>query len=140
MHRYCSVTVTIGQQVAKMKRDFPSFAYRRRNNIPTWYGTLQPTGNSPAYDVKIVYQYANRRSKPPKVWILSPDIHPKAPHRYSDESLCLYYPAERSWTPHKFISETIVPWSALWLAFYEVWLETNHWYGPEAAHEGKKPA
>jgi hypothetical protein len=37
-----------------------------------------------------------------------------------------------------YISETIVPWAALWLAFYEIWLDTDHWYGPEAPHTGAK--
>jgi hypothetical protein len=130
--------ITIGQQVAKMQRDFPSFDYGRRKNLPTWYGTLQPTQDAPTYTVKIVYRFAGWHSKPPRVWVMSPGIHSEAPHRYSDESLCLYFPPERNWMPCEFISETIVPWTALWLAFYEIWLDTNRWYGPEAPHTGTK--
>lgn len=138
MRRIRHPAITVGLQAAKMQKDYPGFAYRRKNNLPTWLGVLQPTGALPEYVVRIVYRFADRHSKCPRVWIVSPEIHPDAPHRYSDNSLCLYFPPENSWTPYKFISETIVPWTALWLAFYEIWLDTDHWYGPEAPHKGKK--
>jgi len=135
---YRSPALSLGQQILKMKRDFPDFHYTRHNNLPTWHGYLQPTSSSPNYRVKIIYQYDNYSSKAPRVWILTPDIRNSAPHRYSDLSLCLYYPPDRSWTPFIFISETIVPWTSMWLAFYELWLETDRWYGPEAYHNGQK--
>jgi hypothetical protein len=133
-----SPALTIGLQVAKMQRDYPDFTYSRRNNLPTWLGVLQPTDVSPEYSVKIVYRFADQNSKSPRVWVESPEISPAAKHRYSDGSLCLYFPPDRSWTPNKFIADTIVLWTALWLAFYEIWLDTDHWYGPEAPHTGKK--
>lgn len=138
MRRIRRPAITIGHQVARIRKDFPNFGYSRSNNLPTWYGPLQPTETSPIYTVKIVYRFANQFSKSPRVWIVSPEIHPDAPHRYSDDSLCLYFPPERNWTPYIFISETIVPWTSLWLAFYEIWLDTDHWYGPQAPHKGKK--
>lgn len=110
------------------------FTYRRLNNIPTWIGSLQPSITSPIYTAKIVYRFAGWHSKPPEVKIESPKIHSDAPHRYSDGSLCLYFPQDNDWSPSKFIAKTIVPWTALWLAFYEIWLDTDHWYGPEASH------
>lgn len=131
-------SLTIGQQIAEMQRRFPSFKYRRNRGIPTWYGELQPIVNSPVYTVKIIYAFTGRYSPSPRVWIVSPEIHPNAPHRYADKSLCLYFPPERSWTSTKFIALTIVPWAAAWLAFYEIWLDTDHWYGPEAPHTGVK--
>ena len=121
-----------------MQRAFPKFKYSRPNNVPTWYGPLQPTGTSPIYTVKIVYRFAGRRSKHPKVWVKSPEISSDAPHCYSDGSLCLYFPQDGDWTPYKYVYETIVPWAALWLAFYEIWLDTDHWYGLEAPHTGAK--
>ena len=130
--------VTIGHQVAQMQRDFPRFRYSRRGNVPTWDGPLQPTETSPVYTVEIVYRSAGWHSKSPRVWVTSPEIRPNAPHRYSDGFLCLYFSREGSWTPGKFISQTIVPWAALWLAFYEIWLNTDHWYGPEVPHTGTK--
>ncbi len=121
-----------------MREEFPKLVFKRRGNLPTWCGPLQPTETSPVYTVKIVYPFADRYSGCPKVSIVYPHLHPKAPHRYCDDSLCLFFPPERSWTPNRFISDTTVPWTALWLAFYEIWLDTDHWYGPEVAHKGSK--
>jgi len=122
--------LTIGQQMGAMQHHFPHFAYGRPNNVPTWRGTLQPTETSPEYLVKVTY----RQPKAPNVWILSPALRSDAPHRYSDGSLCLYYPRDQSWRPDMFIAKTIVPWAALWLAFYELWLRTGEWHGPQAPH------
>jgi len=133
--RIRSPRLTIAQQARQIDRLFPHFTYCRAKNIPTWRGTLQPTDSSPAYVVKVSY----RQPKSPKVWVLSPKLRPDAPHRYPDGSLCLYYPRDLSWTPNAFIAETIIPWTALWLACYELWLCTGEWYGPEAPHgSGKK--
>lgn len=129
--RFRSRELSIGQQVATMLTDFPSFKYRREKQIPTWRGTLQPTESSPIYRVKVVYRYP----RSPQVWVGSPTLQPDAPHRYKDGSLCLYYPHDGSWTPFRRISHTFVPWTALWLAFYEIWLHTSKWYGPEVSHE-----
>ena len=72
--------------------------------------------------------------KSPRVWVLSPPPRPDARHRYADGSLCLYYPRDESWTPRLLLALTIVPWTAYWLACYELWLRTGQWYGPEAPH------
>jgi hypothetical protein len=39
-----------------------------------------------------------------------------------------------------FLAETIVPWTAEWLFFYEVWMEDpeGRWLGLEAPHDDKK--
>ncbi len=134
--RVRSPKLTIGQQVSIMGVDFAQFSYRRERNVPTWRGTLQPSETSSLYVVKVIYPIPSS----PKVWILSPKLEPNAPHRYEDDSLCLYHPDDRSWTADRFISKTIVPWTALWLAFYEMWLKSGVWYGPEAPHNGIKKA
>lgn len=126
--------LTIGQQWWGMKRHFPNFRYRRRKNIPTWFGTLQPSEESPLYTIKVIY----RKPKSPQVWVITPSVSEQTPHRYADKSLCLYFPKDGSWTPHEFISQTIVPWTSLWLYCYELWCATGTWYGPEAPHTGKK--
>jgi hypothetical protein len=138
MARFSTPARTLGQQQWLMSQKFPAFHYSRQNNIATWKGALQPTRKSPVYLIKVNYRYANQQSKAPKVWVLNPEIHPNAKHRYPDASLCLYFPKDGSWSPHKFIAETIVPWAALWLLFYEIWLDTDFWYGPEAPHSGPK--
>lgn len=128
-----SAALSIGHQVAKMQRDFPAFHYQRDGGIPTWTGTFQPFETSPHYQIRVIYSVP----KPPRVWVVSPSLLQNAPHRFpQDGSLCLYFPKDRSWTADDYLSETIVPWAALWLAFYELWLITDEWYGPEAPHGG----
>lgn len=126
--------ISIGLQMLAMRSLFPQFNYRRERQRPTWIGSLQPSNKSPLYKVKIRYSLPS----PPKVWVLSPPIDPNAPHRYSDKSLCLYYPKDRSWHPEEFIAKTIIPWTVEWLALYEIWCLTGEWYGDEVSHTGKK--
>lgn len=138
MGRFRTPVISLGVQEMMMRRHFPGFKYSRENNIPTWRGTLQPSDASPIYSIKVVYRYNNQGSRSPNVWVISPAIKANAKHRYSNGSLCLYFPSDGSWTPNELISQTIIPWASLWLRFYEIWLETDCWYGPEAPHNGLK--
>ncbi len=116
---------------------FPSFRYDARRK--TWRGCLKPTDDSPAYRVKLTY----RLPRSPQVWVTRPVLHPDAPHRYQDGSLCLYYPRDGDWHAGRFIAETIVPWAAEWLFYYEAWLldPERRWLGSEAPHGPlKRPA
>ena len=71
----------------------------------------------------------------PKVRVLRPAVRPDAPHVYDDDGLlCLYHPARRPWKTTDLAALTVVPWAELWLYFYEEWLETGVWWGPEALH------
>lgn len=71
----------------------------------------------------------------PKVWVISPKIERNPDiHMYRDESLCLYYPKDFKWTDKLNLHETIVPWTAEWLVFYEQYLKSGRWEGPEAPH------
>lgn len=130
--RFGNNNASVGQQVFAMRTLFPQFKYRRL--LHQWIGTLQPTDESPEYTIKIVYVYPER----PKVWVTSPTLVPDACHQYPDKSLCLYYPSDGDWNHKKLLAYTIVPWTAEWLMFYEVWLLTGNWYGPEAPHNGTK--
>ena len=83
--------------MARMRQLFPRFVYQAGKN-PAWYGTLRPDPGSFEYRLKLEY----RPGQPPKVWVLSPVVHPGAPHRYQDRSLCLYYPRYGEWHPGMF--------------------------------------
>ncbi len=64
-------------------------------------------------------------------------------HRYPDGSLCLYWPDEWGWTARESLAATIVPWTAFWLYYYELWLVTGEWLGPSSPHRlgtGKEAA
>jgi hypothetical protein len=55
----------------------------------------------------------------------------KLPHVYEQKPprLCLYMPRTCEWTSSARIDETIVPWTALWLFYFEEWLASGNWKG-----------
>ena len=80
----------------------------------------------------------------PKVQVVSPLLLSRAPeesipHRYSDGSLCLHYPKSREWRMDSRLDLTIIPWTVLWLFFYERWLEGDPWLGGGTNHLLGKP-
>ena len=111
---------------------FPQFnRCRRGGGRAIWRGTLQPQKSSPLYQIEIQY----RHKKVPKVRVLSPKLAPNAPHLYKDGSLCLYWPKEWQWNANELIAKTILPWTASWLFFYELWLDCGIWFGPSSHDE-----
>lgn len=115
-------------QSARLVRSFPSFRFLPSQKA--WRGELHPRDDSPFYRVLVRW----RGIHAPKVWVEFPDLHPEAPHLYPDHSLCLFFPADQSWTPRHHIADTILTWTAQWLFFYESWIEFGEWFGPEAPH------
>ncbi len=92
---------------------------------------LKPTESSIDYTVKIV---AKLNKKSVDIFVINPRINRKdgnttVPHMYSDNSLCLYYPEYKEWSYTDLWSETLIPWTSLWLYYYEVWKETGEWLG-----------
>ena len=43
--------------------------------------------------------------------------------------LCLYLPASGEWDNTMLLDQTIVPWTYLWLAYFEEWLWSDGWKG-----------
>lgn len=70
----------------------------------------------------------------PKTIIISPKLTSNSkgeeiPHLYSRENLCLYHPKYREFKRTDFLSDTIIPWTSLWLYYYEIWRVTDEWLG-----------
>ena len=75
------------------------------------------------------------------VRILEPGILPeiyRRVHIYRNGTLCLYDPRERPWSNRDNLHETVIPWTAEWLVYYELFLISGEWHGPEAPH-GDQP-
>lgn len=118
-------------QRAEMKAVFPQFRFTiTRGGGVEWRGPLQPTLDSPFYAIRIVHQ----ADRSPRTYVDRPTLRADACHRYQDGSLCLYWPAEWWWTPRESLAATIVPWTAFWLYYYELWLVTGEWLGPSSPH------
>lgn len=123
-----SHTINLGLQNLHLRHRFPGFTYRRERGVAVWRGTLQPSSLSPKYRVVVRYKLSSY----PSVKVISPALVPKAPHLWRDGRLCLYYPKENPWRRDMLIATTILPWTALWLYYYELWLDTGKWLGPSS--------
>jgi len=118
------------QQNMLVQYRFPQFKFSWQNGFGIWRGTLQPREISPVYNILIKYKIGYT----PKVWVLQPEPGVNVPHRFSDKSLCLFWYKEWEWSPNQEISSTIIPWAALWLFYYEIWLDTGEWIAKSAPH------
>lgn len=104
----------------------------------SWRFTAQPTPLSRSYHLRILYHLGSR----PDAIVDDPDLAALAggrrlPHVYEQEPprLCLYLPGQ--WSSSMRLVDTIVPWSLLWLFYFEEWLETDAWRGG-GMHPGEK--
>lgn len=118
------------RQIVEMKRLFPQFAFRMKRGDLIWSGTLHPTPESQEYSVRIVHIPGIT----PRVFVDDPDIHPRAPHRYREGNLCLFWSKEWKWHRKESLAETLVPWAAMWLYYYEIWQFCGEWMGPSSPH------
>lgn len=96
-------------------------------------GNIKPTDYSISYKLKIEY-------KPPispDVSIISPEIdYNDDIHMYSDtKNLCLYYTGDMRWNVERNLFDTIIPWTAEWLIFYELYQITGKWKHPFVPHK-----
>jgi hypothetical protein len=79
--------------------------------------------------IDIVYPDGGR----PTVSVVDPVLQPHPdspwlPHVYEGNRLCLNLPAE--WTANDLLGDTVLPWTAEWLMYYELWLATDStWLG-----------
>lgn len=140
--------LTIEDEISEMRRQWPGFrATAVGDFLVVFTGTLSPLGTP--YQVRIIYGpklFLGRlcmRNFRPRVQILQPklvDRHPETewpvPHLYANDNapdlplLCLYFPPNGEFQRGRTsIAESIVPWTAEWLACYEMWLATGNWTG-----------
>jgi hypothetical protein len=98
----------------------------------TWKYDVHPTLLSRTYTVQINY----RVGKQPQILIRRPDLIELAgdrrlPHVYQQNPplLCVYRPTKGEWTSRMRLDQTIVPWTSLWLFYFEEWLASNEWKG-----------
>ncbi len=123
-------------QIGAMKSHYPQFkAIKHSEGKIEFIGKLVVKAELPIYTVSITY----RGNSSPIVKVIDPPLVSNPPHFYSNtHSLCLFHPENFQWRGDRLISKVIVPWTASWIYFYEVWLQTGKWYGPEAHNNGQK--
>lgn len=96
----------------------------------TWQGAPSALGR--IYTLRVKFKEGGR----PLVFVDQPDLVAlaegrKLPHVYSESPtrLCLYLPSSGEWHGGLLIANTVVPWAALWLYFFEEWLVSDDWKG-----------
>jgi hypothetical protein len=122
--------LSLGLQHLRMRTQHPQFRGDIHRGTTAWTGEIQPTAMSAKYTVRICYKLSDQ----PRVTVLNPRLRDRGdgqpvPHMYSGEALCLHHPLYGEWKPTLFIADTIIPWAALWLYYYEVWHVTGEWLG-----------
>ena len=95
-----------------------------------WKGRIQPTLLSCSYLVRIELHHTKEA---PVTTIVDPSLEKREseniPHLYEEGSLCLHRPSNKHWKPGMSIADTIIPWTSLWLYYYEEWHRTGIWHG-----------
>lgn len=130
MRTYWKKNLSIGDQFARLKRDYPHFKTLLIRDTISLKGTICPTPRSITYHFKLYFKIGER----PKIKITQPKLkrnfnNDKIPHVYSGNELCLYYPKYNEFTSKLPITDYIIPWISLWLYYYEIWHLTGEWIG-----------
>jgi hypothetical protein len=121
-------------QIGAMKSKYPQFKSKQKGDNIVFTGDLFIKPELLIYNVSIEYR-GNLR---PVVKINSPALVEKPPHTFADKSLCLYHSDNFKWSTDKLIAKEIIQWTVAWIYFYEYWLQTGEWVGPEVAHNTDK--
>lgn len=97
-----------------------------------WRYAASPTSLSRQYGVRIAFS----QGLGPATYVDDPDLcllaaGRRLPHVYSETPvrLCLFRPGGLDWNPTIPLDRTVVPWTALWLFFFEEWLSSGEWKG-----------
>jgi hypothetical protein len=98
----------------------------------TWVYSVTPSPLSRDYDIRIEFAQGGRLG----IFVEKPDLQALAggrriPHLYQQvpPKLCLYLPKTYEWQSWMRLDQTVVPWSALWLFYFEEWLFSDDWKG-----------
>jgi hypothetical protein len=119
-------------QINAMKSKYPYFKYKQNgDNDIAFIGDLFIKPELPIYTVSVHY----RGSLSPIVKILNPPLVQNPPHYYyKTNTICLYHPDNYKWRKGNLIAANIMSWTIAWIYFYEYWLQTGNWVGPEVLH------
>ena len=115
----------------RIEKHFPCFRCKLSRNRLLCRGVIAPAEGCDSYYIKVDYVQGGT----PRVYITKPAIKPSNKyHMYNDGQLCLYDHRESPWSERMTIHDTIIPWTAEWIVFYEIWKITGQWLGEAAQH------
>ena len=115
-----------------VEKAFPAFQCSLCCGLLECTGVIQPSDESEQYTVQIHHTEWGV----PEVRVLKPHITPRpAIHMYRNGTLCLYHPPTQPWSSNFDLHKTIIPWTAEWLVYFELFLIEGRWLGPEVSHD-----
>ena len=98
----------------------------------TWRYSATPSPIGRDYDIRIEFKQGSR----PEIFVDRPDLQALAggqriPHLYQHSlpGSCLYLPQTCEWQSWMRLDQTLVPWTTLWLFYFEEWLASGEWKG-----------
>ncbi|MDQ3688962.1 MAG: hypothetical protein M3406_02805 [Chloroflexota bacterium] len=127
--------ITMAEQEFAMLEHRPAITRMRRKPW-VWRCVISARSGGQVYVIDIEGGF--RSGGGVKLWCREPALVPEAvtgrpPHTFADGSLCVN---DRTPNEYEFIAFTTVPWLYSWLFFYEHWLDTGEWVGPQVeGHE-----
>jgi hypothetical protein len=105
---------------------------RLSKGVLSWNYEACPNPIGRLYQLVLTY----KQGKLPTVMVRSPNLTWLAqgkplPHVYSEDPvrLCLFLPWTQEWNAQRALIETVIPWSFLWLYYFEGWLRSGEWTG-----------
>lgn len=115
----------------EVKKKYSNATYIINKGKATINIYLKPSEGSITYKVKVC---AKLGSTNVDVFVVDPNIRElkkklAISHLYPNGSLCLYYPDYNEWNADDLWADTLIPWTSLWLYFFELWIATGEWMG-----------
>lgn len=104
-----------------MQERYPQFVLKMDDRKQLFWEGILKTNFNTFYLASINYPNAYPWEKP-KLFILQPSPRSNTPHRFADNSLCVF---PSSWNYKQTTAPAAVPLIAGWLALYEVFLRTG---------------
>ena len=153
--------LSVEEQDAGLRRLFPAFKQTCALDFyGAWRGPVRPIAKT--YEIGVTYfprvrfggavianPWVTVEVLAPRIGLAPRGTGERPPHSFpradlrAGWSLCLYDPRKDQWGPDRLIADTIVPWAAEWLFFFEGWLIDGHWAGggthPEASRRSRCP-
>ena len=113
-----------------------------KSNYFYWEFNAKPSTFSKIYRVLLIWDF---KLLSPKVFILNDELHQisksrNIPHLYDRDKiqLCLHYPSFKEFRADMPLCLSLIPWTYLWLSYYEEWLFSDEWKGGGKHPEVKK--
>ena len=121
---------TISEQVLAVRKKHLDFEVAYTLNSLKINGWTRPTARSLIYKYQIKYNLVDR----PAIKVLEPVLEKyegadELPHVFTGDELCLYFPFYNEFTHRELLTDTVIPWIALWIYYYEQWAVNGIWLG-----------